>query len=100
MAGGIFAATDECESEWKEVDGSKKMLMYGMSSKVANDKYCGGLKSYRASEGKESWMDYRGPVANIAVDIRGGVASCCTYTNTKNLENLKKNCTFTIGKLT
>lgn len=98
MAGGLFAATDECESEWKEENGIKKMLMYGMSSKVANDKYCGGLKSYRASEGRESWIDYKGPVSHIAVDIRGGVASCCTYTNTKNLENLRKNCIFTVGK--
>ena len=98
MAGGLFAGTDECESEWKEENDSKKMLMYGMSSKVANDKYCGGLKSYRASEGRESWVDYKGPVEDIAIDIRGGVASCCTYTNTKNLENLKKNCVFTISR--
>jgi GMP reductase len=98
MSGGLFAATDECESEWKTIDGVKKMLMYGMSSKVANDKYCGGLKSYRASEGKESWINYKGPVEDVALDIRGGVASCCTYTNTKNLENLKKNCIFTISR--
>jgi GMP reductase len=98
MAGGIFAGTDECESEWTENDGIKKMLMYGMSSKVANEKYCGGLKSYRSAEGRESWIDYKGSIDGVARDIKGGVASCCTYTNTKNLENLKKNCVFTINK--
>ncbi len=98
MAGGMFAGTDECESEWKEENGVKKMLMFGMSSRVANEKYCGGLKSYRAAEGKESWVHHKGSVCEIAVDIRGGVASCCTYTNTKNLENLKKNASFTISR--
>lgn len=98
MVGGLFAGTDECESEWKDEDGKKKMLMYGMSSKVANDKYCGGLKSYRASEGRESWIDYKGSASDVAIDIRGGVASCCTYTNTKNLENLKKNASFSIAR--
>lgn len=97
MTGSLFAGCDECESEWKEENGIKKMLMYGMSSKVANDKYCGGLKKYRAAEGREGWVDYKGPAEHIAVDIRGGVASCCTYTNTKNLENLKKNCIFTVS---
>jgi GMP reductase len=96
MAGSIFAGTDECDSEWKEENGIKKMLMYGMSSRFANDKYCGGLKQYRSAEGREGWVNYQGPVEHIAVDIRGGVASCCTYTNTKNLENLRKNCKFTV----
>lgn len=98
MTGSMFAGCDECDSEWKDIDGVKKMLMYGMSSKVANDKYCGGLKKYRAAEGREAWVDHKGSAEYVAIDIRGGVASCCTYTNTKNLENLKKNCTFTLGK--
>jgi len=95
MTGGMFAGCDECDSEWKEENGQKKMLMYGMSSRIANEKYCGGLKTYRTSEGKEAWVVYKGKAENVALDIRGGVASCCTYTNTKNLENLKKNCQFT-----
>jgi GMP reductase len=98
MTGGMFAGCDECNSEWKDENGKKKMLMYGMSSAYANEKYCGGLKTYRTSEGKEEWVDYKGSAKNVALDIRGGVASCCTYTNTKNLENLKKNCNFTINK--
>lgn len=98
MTGGLFAGCDECDSEWKEENGEKKMLMYGMSSKIANEKYCGGLKNYRTSEGKEAWVNYKGKAENIALDIRGSVVSCCTYTNTKNLENLEKNCIFTVRK--
>jgi GMP reductase len=96
MVGSMFAGCDECDSEWIEDNGQKKMLMYGMSSKHANDKFCGGLKAYRASEGREDWVNHKGSAEDVALDIRGGIASCCTYTNTKNLENLKKNCYFTI----
>lgn len=98
MAGGIFAGCDECDSEWVEKDGKKYMLMYGMSSRTANEKYCGGLKHYRSAEGREGYVEHKGSVDHVAIDIRGGVASCCTYTNTKNLENLKKNCRFTLCK--
>ena len=71
------------------------MKIYGMSSKIANDKYFGGLKSYRTSEGKEGWVKYKGSCLDMARDIKGSLARCCTYTNTKNLENLYKNCVFT-----
>jgi GMP reductase len=95
MVGSLFAGYDQCDSEWTTVDGQKKMLMYGMSSKIANDKYCGGLQSYRTSEGREGWVDYKGDVKELATDIKGSVASCCTYTDTKNLQDLRKNCVFT-----
>lgn len=68
--------------------------MYGMSSKTANEKHFGGLKDYRTSEGREEWIPCKGSVEDIVQDIKGGLASCCTYTNTRNLENLKKNCEF------
>ncbi len=113
MCGTIFGGCQECNGEWEHehikegeiywsgkinesrATGKKRLKMYGMSSEYANKKYFGGLKTYRASEGKEGWVEYKGPVDKIAQDIKGGLASCCTYTNTKNLENLSKNCVFT-----
>ena len=95
MSGFLFSAVEEANLETREENGIKEHLIYGMSSKEANDKYFGGLKDYRASEGKEIWIQSRGSISNIIKDIKGGLASCCTYTNTKNLENLYKNCTFT-----
>ena len=96
MAGSIFSAHDENEGEWElDKDGNRvKMKVYGMSSKTANDKYNGGLKDYRTSEGKEVWVSYRGSIINTIKDIKGGLASCCTYTNTLHLENLHKNAKF------
>jgi GMP reductase len=96
MCGSLFLGYDECEGEWK-YDGDKKTAIkaYGMSSKTANDKYNNGLQNYRASEGvEEQWVSYKGSVNNLILDIKGSLASCCSYTNTKNLENLHKNVEF------
>ena len=90
MAGSLFTGYDECNAE--VVDGKQKV--YGMSSKEANDKYNGGLREYRAAEGMVKYVEQKGSVLKLVGDICGGLASCCTYTNTKNLENLHKNCTF------
>jgi len=93
MIGSMVSGVSEAiESEW--VDG--KMRMYGMSSTHANNKYFGGLKSYRTSEGREEFIDSKGSILDIIADIKGGLASCCTYTNTKNVENLHKNCSFIV----
>jgi GMP reductase len=105
MVGSMFAGCEECESKWVDHSGKlivdnkgvkAKMFMYGMSSKFANDKFCGGLKEYRASEGREGWVDYKGNASDVVIDIKGSVASCCTYTNTSKLQNLYENCEFFI----
>ncbi len=107
MLGSLFCGYEQNEGEWEHefeikesvVTGNKvkkRIKVYGMSSKAANDKYCGGLKNYRTSEGKEVWMSYKGDICELAADICGGLSSCCSYTNTKNLENLHKNCIFTL----
>jgi GMP reductase len=67
---------------------------YGMSSKAANDKHFGGLKDYRASEGREVLVPYRGPVTNTVRDLLGGIRSTCTYAGAKTLKQLSKCTTF------
>lgn len=95
MAGSMFAGYDENDTDWTwNAGGVKHMHFYGMSSKTANDKYFGGLQEYRTSEGHEDIIECKGPIKRLIQDITGGLASCCTYTNTKYIENLKKNCQF------
>lgn len=94
MCGSIFGGHTECSGDVVEIHGKKYLEMYGMSSKKANEKYFGGLKSYRASEGTEGVIPYKGDVDATCVDIKGSLASCCTYTNTANLENLYKHSQF------
>jgi GMP reductase len=94
MLGGMLAGHDECGSEIVEVDGKRKMRFYGMSSREAMNKYVGGVAGYRASEGKDVLIDYRGPVENTLQDILGGVRSACTYVGAMKLKELSKRTTF------
>lgn len=94
MLGGMFAGHTECSGDVVERDGKKFKRFYGMSSRAAMEKYAGGVAEYRASEGKEVLLEYRGPVANSLQDILGGVRSACTYVGAHKLKELTKRTTF------
>ncbi len=94
MLGGMLAAHDECAGELVERNGRQYKRFYGMSSRTAMDKYSGGVAQYRASEGKEVMVEYRGPVEQTLQDILGGVRSACTYVGAKKLKELTKRTTF------
>jgi GMP reductase len=95
MLGGMLAGHDECGGNLVEQpDGSHKMRFYGMSSRTAMEKYAGGVAEYRASEGKDVLLDYRGPVEATLQNILGGVRSACTYVGARRLKELSKRTTF------
>ncbi len=67
----------------------KRLLVYGMSSKIANEKYNGQMPVYKTSEGKEEWIPAKNQsVAELAHDINGSLTSTCTYTNFRRLQDL------------
>ena len=90
MLGGMLAGHDEGGGE--VVDNMIKF--YGMSSETANDKHFGGLKDYRASEGKEVSIPYKGKVITTIQSILGGVRSACTYIGASKIKDLPKCTTF------
>lgn len=120
MVGGMFAGTDEAEgeviekcyqkNEWyfvvdeeRSVDGmventpiapkyeyKKFKLYYGMSSTLANNKFAGGMSNYKASEGREVLIPYTGSLDKILQDIRGGIASACTYMGSVCVKDMSK----------
>src|SRR5580765_7016326 len=94
MLGGMFAGHDECAGDVVERDGSSYKRFYGMSSKAAMERYSGGVAGYGAAEGKEVLVPYRGPVANTAQEILGGVRSACTYVGARRLKELSKRTSF------
>ncbi|MDD5177139.1 MAG: GMP reductase [Sterolibacterium sp.] len=94
MLGGMLAGHDECDSEIIEQNGVRRMRFYGMSSREAMEKYAGGVAEYRAAEGKDVLLDYRGPVENTLQKILGGVRSACTYVGARGLKELSKRTTF------
>ena len=94
MLGGMLAGHDECGGEIVERNGEKLQRFYGMSSRAAMDLYSGGVAEYRAAEGKEVLVPYRGEVARTAQEILGGVRSACTYVGARRLKELSKRTTF------
>jgi GMP reductase len=94
MLGGMLAGHDESAGELVERDGKQYKQFYGMSSTAAMTKHSGGVAKYRASEGKEVLIDYRGPVENTLQDILGGVRSACTYVGARQLKELTKRTSF------
>ncbi len=113
MLGGMLAGHDEGGGEvitkiyetneltktddnfFEPVHEEKKFVQfYGMSSETANDKHFGGLKDYRASEGKEVSIPYKGKVATTIQSILGGIRSSCTYIGAGKIKDLPKCTTF------
>ena len=76
------------------IEEKQFVQFYGMSSDAANTKHFGGLKDYRASEGREVLVPYRGAVAGTVQTILGGVRSTCTYVGAATLKQLSKCTTF------
>lgn len=91
MLGSMLAGHDECGGEIVVRDNKDYMLHYGMSSVTANEKHNGGLRGYRAAEGQEKLIPYKGSVENTIQHILGGIRSACTYVGAWNLEDLRNN---------
>ena len=98
MLGGMLAGTDESSGELVEdlVDFHtvRYKRFYGMSSKTANENYNGGLKDYRAAEGKEVLIPYKGSASEVMDEILGGLRSGMTYVGAEKLKELTKRTTF------
>lgn len=94
MSGGLFSGHDEGGGEIITKEDKQYMKFHGMSSTEAMNKYAGGVAEYRASEGKEVLVPYRGVVENTIKEILGGIRSACTYVGAKTLKELPKRCTF------
>jgi GMP reductase len=94
MLGGMLAGHAESGGELVERNGQRYKRFYGMSSKAAMERYSGGVAEYRAAEGKEVLVPYRGEVAATVQEILGGVRSACTYVGARRLKELSKRTTF------
>lgn len=95
MLGGLLAGHDECDGQWIEEDGRRTAFrFYGMSSRIAIEKYSGGLRHYRAAEGRAVEVPYRGAVRQTLQEVTGGIRSACAYIGAESLKALPKCCTF------
>lgn len=92
MIGGMLAGTDECGSQgWvNPLDKTQGYRYHGMASREAQDIHNGGLADYRAAEGKEVTLPYRGAVEGIAKDILGGLRGTGTMIGARCLKDFPK----------
>jgi len=101
MLGGMLAGHDECGGDWVDPEDRKAgMRFYGMSSRTAMEKHVGGVKDYRACEGKETVVPYKGPVRETLREITGGIRSACAYVGAARLKDLSKCTTFVLCQRT
>jgi len=85
MVGTMFSGHDENS---KIENGLVKVR--GMSSEEAMVERYGKIEDYRTSEGDVKYIPFRGSVHETVKKILGGLRSACTYTDSKNLMDLKK----------
>lgn len=90
MMGSVFAG----HAENSTPDENGMADFYGMSSEIANTKYSGGLKTYRASEGRELKIPFKGPVEATVQQYLGGLRSMMTYIGARELKHVSKCTTF------
>jgi GMP reductase len=106
MCGGLFAGHHECGGELvyksedhivtDKIEFPKKgaipthMKFRGMSSKEAMIDHYGEKAAYRAAEGKEVLVPYKGLVRQTVDEILGGLRSTCTYIGARKLKDIPK----------
>jgi len=72
------------------------MKFHGMSSTEAQLEHYGEKKTYRASEGKEVVVPWRGDVRHTMTEILGGIRSTMTYIGAARLKDMPKCATFVL----
>ena len=94
MLGSMLAGHHEGGGLVTRAVGEPYVPFYGMASKVAQDLHNGGVAEYRASEGKEVKLPYKGMVKDTVTEILGGIRSACTYVGADNISQLHRKAKF------
>ena len=97
MMGGVFSGHDENPGDIiLNESGEECKIFYGMSSQYSmdNNYAANNNTDYRSSEGRLISVKYRGKLDNTVKNYLGGLRSTCTYTNSKNVEDLYNNVNF------
>lgn len=85
MVGSLLAGTTESPGEY---EGNKK-LYRGMASRMARNNFKQIDSSY-APEGEATYVDNKGPVAPIIIQLVGGIRSGLSYSGAHNLKELRE----------
>lgn len=87
--------TGEVDADGNGLTEIRKFVeFYGMSSKTANERHFGGLKDYRASEGRTVMVPYRESLDETVADLLGGIRSACSYVGASSIGRLPERARF------
>ena len=85
MFGSMFSGYDESGGEVVEFYGKKYKEYFGSSSTKALNKFYGKKDKHRASEGRETYVEYKGSIHDFIQELFGGIRSCGTYIGAKGI---------------
>ena len=88
--GGLLASTSAAPSELVQKDGKYYKMYYGMSSRMAMDKYFPGKKSHVTPEGKSELIPYTGDTMEILLDFIGGIQAGMTYSGASDIKTYQE----------
>lgn len=81
MAGSLFSGYNESASEIIEIDGHKKAIYFGSASEHNKGKHV-------HVEGKKLFLDYKGDMNNLLVELQEDLKSSISYAGGKDLSAL------------
>jgi IMP dehydrogenase len=93
MLGGMLSGTDETPGEiigHPAHSDTRYKMFRGMASKEAQDDFMGSMAGWKAAEGVEIRVDYRGTVKDIIADLIGGIRSGLTYCGANNIKQIRE----------
>jgi len=85
MAGSIFCACPESAGQEIIIDGKKKKLYAGMSSRFIQNAWKGGLKPGTCPEGKIVYLDVGENTESLLQRYSGAIKSGITYAGANNI---------------
>ena len=94
MLGGMLAGTDETPGEIIHNITGGTMKKYRGSASKESYAAQGKDEAWRTAEGESFLVPSKGGVADIILEITGGIRSAMTYTNSMTLKQFHENCTF------
>ncbi|HPI41519.1 MAG TPA: IMP dehydrogenase, partial [Pseudobdellovibrionaceae bacterium] len=90
MLGGMLSGTIETPGQVKH--GRKEYR--GMASKSAQDSWRGGVPEGMAPEGEATFVNIKGHVKDVILEITGGIRSGMSYINATSFEDIRNNALF------
>jgi IMP dehydrogenase/GMP reductase len=89
MAGSIFCRCPESAAEIIEINGVRKKVFAGMSSRTVQEQWRCGLKKGTCPEGKAIYLDLGEPLEALLERYSGALRSGITYSGAKDIQTLQ-----------